>query len=481
MALMDLLSALLGGGQSQQQTGVDPGQSVSGKSMGNMPMSQLIQQQQQQSQQQAAPTSVSGLTVAPQPGSAGPMINAPPVTTPAPVNMQGSAPAGAPLADPMGKLVGQQTPQGPTLNYNNSPSVEAVNKQDQANMPTQINSGNPGLYGLLPANLQHGVLRNTLGAIGDAMLVTSHMQPSYANGMSNAAVGNAMAGMDINDPQSVSAAAQRIAATGAPGAAKMADTVTQQGEQAQLRQQYMQYNQNYREQVVGERNQNIIRQMAPQMQQYLSAATSQADYKQRLSYAQSRMTAIDPKLDATAELGVPSADDWKPGMLNSMGMTNNQVTQHDDRLSGQADTRRGQDLGYAGKINSAKIYAASRPGRGPTQVDEDNQLATEYNNSQNGGPPMSPADTFRFNKRFGTGRNETLPIPERNGRSAFAGLPSIERNPASEQSGYQAMGNAFGSVAPAPKAPSFRNGAVYTDAHGNSARYQNGRWLPVKR
>ncbi len=45
----------------------------------------------------------------------------------------------------------------------------------------QGDDGNPGIYGLLPPNLQHGTLRNILGAIGDAFLVGSGREPTYAN------------------------------------------------------------------------------------------------------------------------------------------------------------------------------------------------------------------------------------------------------------------------------------------------------------
>jgi hypothetical protein len=44
----------------------------------------------------------------------------------------------------------------------------------------QGGGGNPGIYGLLPPNLQHGTLRNILGAIGDAFLVGSGREPTYA-------------------------------------------------------------------------------------------------------------------------------------------------------------------------------------------------------------------------------------------------------------------------------------------------------------
>lgn len=337
-----------------------------------------------------------------------------------------------------------QNPQPVPMNYNNSQASDAVQAADAQDAP-RGGSANPGLYGLLPQNLQHGTLRNVLGALGDAFLVAGHQSPGYANNMARQAEGNAMAGMDVNDPNSVAAAAQRIAATGSPGAADLADKVTQQGEQAALRREYMQYNQDYREQVIGARNQNMVRQAAPQMQYYLSQATDAADYKTRLDYIQHRVQAIDPSLDAAAELGVPSADDWKPGSIGNLGMTSQQATVSSDKGKARENAVTVAQIGAGGHY-AASTGAASISANKPTE----GTIMSGLIQKQNGGQTLSDAEQRYFDAHTQV-------------RAHSRGLaPNLTP----------------GGGGTTAATPAFQNNHVYTDAKGRQATYLNGKWIP---
>ena len=348
MALTDLLNSLLATSQGslgfgQTTNGVAPGQSTAPGGQTATPVSELVVQTQKK-----------------------PQSGPPPVITPVQNNNQ---PLNVPIPTytsppPTGV---DQTPSPVGYDYNNSQQAQAVQSAIGGEPSPQGGTANQGIYGLLPKNLQHGTLRNVLGAIGDAYLVGNHMQPAYEERMQRQQMGNAMAGADPNDPGSMYAAAQRVAATGAIGAPDLADKLMSQAEQAALRRQYMEYNQNYREQIVGEKNQNLIRQAGPQMQYYLSQATSAADYAQRLTYVQGRIKAIDPGLDATAELGVPTADQWQSGMIGNLGMTSNQAQVSSDKGQERETQVKVAKIRQNATVTAAGINANGRP---PTDAEQ---------------------------------------------------------------------------------------------------------------
>jgi hypothetical protein len=248
--------------------------------------------------------------------------------------------------------MGNQDAQSVGINYNNSQAATAVNNALQGDGG---HGANNGLYGLLPQSMQHGTLRNFLGALGDAFLVGSGHQPQYQPRMDRQAMGNAMAGMNINDPSSVAAAVQRIAATGAPGAAELADKVQQQAEQAALRQQYMQYNQDYREQITGAKDQNILARRSPAWSGFANSAPSNSIYSQRFAQAEAAAQKLGKDYHAE-DFGLLPPDQWQPGMT-AQGLTSNQQQVSSDKAAQRQTSERETDVNAKSRLGAAGINA----------------------------------------------------------------------------------------------------------------------------
>ena len=328
-----------------------------------------------------------------------------------------------------------QTGSPNTVDYNNKNQVNAVNSAVQGEGTPPGGGANPGVYGLLPQNLQHGTLRNVLGALGDAFLVGSGRQAIYRPRMENEQMGQAMAGMDINDPQSVAAATQRIAATGAPGSIEMADKLQQQAEQAQLRQQYMQYNQNYRDQMIGSKHDVQYNRMAPTALADLSQAKNADEYSTKLAMWDKRIGVIDPKVDAATALGLPP--EYIPGFLTqNAGMTNNQIQSSQNRRLGIQQSGANAAMAAGSRTGAASI-SANRP--------SDPAILQSLITKQNNGQQLTPAEQAAFSKLTNLGRG---------------GRPLLT------------------SAAGGGAQPQFIEGHVYHDARGNTAVYRNGKFVP---
>lgn len=352
-----------------------------------------------------------------------------------------------------------QTAQPPRMNYDNSGSVGAVGAALQGEGTPRGGSANPGVYGLLPQHLQHGTLRNILGALGDAFLVGHGDAAQYRPRMEQQEIGNAMAGMDMNDPASVQAAVQRVAATGAPGSVEMADKIQQQAEQAALRRQYMQYNQDYRQSQTDAKHESLYNRMYVTATGDLGRATSAADYAARLARWDARIKAIDPNMDAATALGVPQ--DYDATAVNgNMGMTSNQTTQSSDRAAQRVQSGRDTDvradatIRAAGIGGSTRIQAAGISANRPS----DAQQRQALQDKQNRGETLTPAESESWTRlTHVTDGHRTLPP------------------------GLVAGGGARPAAAPA-RAPATRAGFVegktYVDANGHRAKYSQGRWIP---
>lgn len=402
--------------------------------------------------QQAQTPSVDELSVTgarPQPRF-NPQMQAPPAD---PGPLQG-APQAGPMDPPDPGT--PQTQQPPGINYNNTGAVNAVHSALQDEGPPQGGSTNPGVYGLLPQHLQHGTLRNILGALGDAFLVGHGDQAQYRPRMERQEVGNAMAGMDINDPQSVQAAVQRVAATGAPGAAEMADKLQQQAEQAQLRRQYMEYNQQYRQQVMDDRHTRTDAQQAqvadryrPQVGGMLSGVKDAATYATKYHSLEAIARQIGGADATPASLwSIPEPGNWTPELTASYGMTSNNQQQSADRASNRANnidvahiragaTTTAAGINAGGHIAAAGVsnqrpseanfmndYAARRKAGGTTSAEEDARFAHDTQVSRGrrpspggsaSGPVVTngdvtflrnndnPTNRARFESHFGAG------------------------------------------------------------------------------
>lgn len=348
----------------------------------------------------------------------------------------------APIMNNQPSINPNLAPAQSTIDYGNTPNVQAVNSANSAN-PPQGGSDNPGMYGLLPQNLQHGTMRNILGALGDAFLVGSGRQAQYEPRMQRQEIGNAMAGMDMNDPQSMQAAIQRVAATGAPGAAEMADKLQANYESLQARKLQMEYNQQYRQQMIGSKNDSIFQRGAPVAMGVAASAKDANDYASKYAILDRRAKAIDPNSDAASAFGVPSPEEWQPGMFAGYGMTTNNQQVSTDKAAQRASAQRNTDVGVAGRIQAAGISAGAHVDAANISAGKPSSAATidALTAKQNSGQQLTPAEQAVWNK--------ATTISGR-GRRAAPGATAPQSN--------------------------YINGAVYTGKDGSKARYVNGHW-----
>lgn len=316
------------------------------------------------------------------------------------LNLQTPPPASADLQSMPGPVSqgAPQTAQSPDLNYNNSQAAGAVNSALTGEPPTRGGMANPGIYGVLPQSLQHGTLRNMLGALGDAFLVGSGRQAQYEPRMQRQEIGKAMAGYNPDDPASAQAAIQRIAATGAAGSPEIADQLQKNYNDVQLRKQLMQQNSMYKQQTIQARNDSLYNRMNPVAQADLAQAKDADDYKARLARWNTRIKAIDPSQDAVTAFGVP--EEFAPGGVGATaGMTNQQITQSADRAAQRAQAGRDTDVNARSRIQAAGIGAGSRN----YNTDETDARPTSANMLQdirakvNAGETLQPGDQAIWN------------------------------------------------------------------------------------
>jgi len=318
-------------------------------------------------------------------------------------------------------------------NYDNTSDLQAIQavQQKQAAMGLGNNdpSANPGIWGLLPQGMQHGTLRNIVGALGDAFLISSGHQPMYQQRLQREAIANAQVGMQ-NDP---GAAASRVAATAAPGADTMANQMVEQQNQMKLRQQMMEQQNVYRQSVVDARRQSILSQMQPKAGGLVQGAKDSTDYAQRYALADAMAKRVDPNTNATEAFGLPLPEAWTPGSTDTVGATTGQVMHNEtsnasiqERATAAANrnavTMRGQNMGA---YNSRYRTDATTPA----------QLRA-LQNKQNNGQTLTPAEQAIWERgtHVSAGRTGTsIPAGLRvGGTGATNALPTIS-NPADAQ------------------------------------------------
>ena len=398
------------------------------------------------------------VTARPQPTQPAPIVRQAPMTQqlmPPPNIPQPTPPPGPPGQDG----------SPPPFDYNNSQSNDAVN-QAVAGEHTRGGSANQGVYGLLPQNLQHGTLRNVLGALGDAFLVGSNRPAQYRPRMEQQEIGAAMAGMDINDPASVAAAVQRVAATGAPGSVEMADKLQQQAEQAALRRQYMEYNQDYRNQMVQTRHDSALARMTPYIGGMVAGAHDPASYASAYQRAESIAQRIGPDYHAS-DFGLVDPQDWTPGATATTGMTANNVQSSADRAASRQTSERNTDVRAGATIGAANIGAGSRERAAGISAGRpsDAQQRQALIDKQDRGEALTPAEQAAWAHLTQTGGRGRRGLPGTGGgTSADPGA---------------AAGDILGRSLGGGGNSRFQNGQVYQDAHGNKARYQNGQWVII--
>lgn len=299
-------------------------------------------------------------------------------------------------ADPNIDMGTLQSPTPPGLNYDNSRSVAAVQAANDAN-PARGGSANPGLYGLLPQGLQHGTLRNVLGALGDAFLVQAGHDPEYANNMARQNSGNAIAGMNMNDPNSVQAATQRLAATGSPDAMKYADAIQTQAENAQMRKAQMDYNNIQRAQMNQIRFSGQYQNIGQKASGQISTATA-ATYPQLYAQLDRRVKQLDPSMDAASALNIPAPEDFQEGSLAHYGETGNNVVQSTDRAAQRQQSGANAVTAAGSRIKAATIGANSHTDAatiGANRPDEAT-FQDQYIAAKKAGQPTTTEEDARF-------------------------------------------------------------------------------------
>lgn len=222
--------------------------------------------------------------------------------------------------------------------YDNSRDRTALNdSMKDINKPS-------GIWGLLPEKIQHGALRDVLGAIGDAYLQSGGHDAQYKPRQERQQAGQALAGY-ANKPE---AAIERFQATGYPGSvelgAKMQDNLTtnniradnnaanNQLHQDQLAQQRI--NQTGQQEA---REENIVARMSAQIGGLASQAKTPQQYAQVYAQAETMAQRVSSRLHAT-DFGLVSPDIWSPGL--NLGITGGQQQASEDRAAGlvQSDT-----------------------------------------------------------------------------------------------------------------------------------------------
>jgi hypothetical protein len=327
---------------------------------------------------------------------------APADAAPAPMDATQAAPdPAAPTAVSGITVAPQAKPDGSVgMNYQAPDLAASANSVKQAMNSSafqpQGGGANPGVWGLLPPNMQHGTLRNVLGALGDAFLVGSGKQAQYEPRMERQQEGLAMADYDEHPELSRGL----LGATGAPDAVKDViglqenqnnlqlhkDQLTQQNQyrndQLQIRQQQVQ-------DALKSRNDNVVARLTPQIGGLASRAQTPQDYATAYSQAEKIAQRVGPDYHAT-DFGLVDPTDWKPGMVQ--GTTAGQQLNSADKGAQRGVSVQNNTATNRARIQAAGITAGSKLPTEASQVDAIRQKV-------NSGQPLSPGDQAVWDKQ----------------------------------------------------------------------------------
>lgn len=304
------------------------------------------------------------------------------------------------------------------INYDNSAAVagaqSAIGAANAAARnapagPAQGGSDNPGVFGMLPQSMQHGTLRNVIGALGDAFLVAGNKQPEYEQRMQRQEIGNAMAGVDPTDPASMTAAATRIAATGAPGADQMAAQLVEKAQQARLATLMQQQNFQYKQGMLQDRDLAVQSQAADRQDRdddrkrgiiggVLQAAAASGDPNKFAAARAQVLKLVGPNSRIDPSEIPESMADYQAGY----GMNANQVRLSADRAAGRAQAGRDTDVNAQSRVQAAGM----RPGPQPSPTGYLESLITKP------AAERSPEEQQYVTKALTpTGRGSRRPVP----------------------------------------------------------------------
>lgn len=329
--------------------------------------------------------------------------------------------------------------KAPPPNYDNSAALTAIRSSLGAHQ-AQGGGDNPGLFGLLPQKMQHGTLRNVLGALGDAFLVGSGHDPLYEQRMQRQELGDAMAGFQQNP----GTAASRMAATAVPDAAKMAMDMYEQSNQQKIRQQQMQQTADYHQSMTDSRDDASLQRMTPYAGAMVNGVKDKESYGKAWARADAIAKRIGPNYSA-ADFGLVDPEDWQPaagpaGVTASQALTNSATNRSIDQRASAANMSH-QDRQAATRVS------ASKGSTNPTNATMISRLMTKQNNSQT----LTPAEqTFWDKNTKATGSA---------GRSLPAGLT-------------------VGGKAAPDAAPKYSQTAV--GPGGKRVGWDGKQWVPIK-
>lgn len=297
--------------------------------------------------------------------------------------------------------------------YDNSQAIQAA-RQANANAPPVDGAANGGIWGLLPQGVQHGAVRNLLGSIGDAFLMHAGQQPWYQQRMEQRELGQAMAGAGTGpDPvASTRAAAERMAMTGVPGSDVAAQKLLENGNNLQLHQDQLQWQNNFHNAEIANQNARTfdrqftlssgqLRAISQMPHATPQQAQAQKDAYKRFYDAQTTQAqGVDKSKDANSAYGLPSPEVWTPESTQGFGMTANQSQVSDDKAEQRATSRRDTDVSAAARIAAARESASIKQYASPAQYQKylvDKEAAYEAGR----GPPLTADEARSLNQKEG--------------------------------------------------------------------------------
>lgn len=374
----------------------------------------------------------------------------------------------------------------PAGGYNNTPELQAISGVENSYPQGQQGPGQGthlGLTNMIPDAMPGaGTLRNLLGTLGDAFLISSGHQPIHQQQLDRRQIANAAAGFDT-DP---SGAASRIAATGAPGSMADAQSMYNEAETAKLRQAQQQSNDDYRQSNIDLRKQSIDSQTAQRqammedrtrqaMGGVLQAAAATGDQtkydaaRQRaIALGKSRIKDFDPDTEVPANIA-----EYGGGYGMSAGQVARQATSNasiDERATAadQRDTttRRGQDMSYG--ANKARV-GATYAGQANSQAGQVAALVKK----QNAGVPLTPAEqaVFTHGTHVGSGAaGGGLHLPP-------GLMPAGAASQAAPIGSNLAAPHPNGTITSTPS--QHQTGPVHVYPSGRKAQWNGHAWVPI--
>lgn len=334
--LLGALAGLLGQGQAQPTT--VPQQTVNNAHIAMMSGGQV-------------PTAASGVPQVPQVSTAAPAVDA---------NGQPVDPNAATQVSPVtvtASRPGYHSPGAPpsATQLGNTSELANATQADQntpaSPQPSNLNYG--GIPGALGA---HGTLGSLLGHLGDAFLIGSGRTPFHVAQAQQQQLAQASVGSET-DPR---AAAARVAATGVPGAEEASQKLIDEANQQDLRKQVQQQNFQYQQSRIAEQTDNTIARRAPAAQGFVQGTPDATTYGKRYALLDAQVKAIDPSRSAADAYGIPTPDQWQPGMISGAGMTSNQQQVSQDKGAGRQVSMRDTDVNAGSRVTAAVAGANAR-------------------------------------------------------------------------------------------------------------------------